>query len=38
MILILAALAAGLFSDWLRRERVFFVRPLPEFTTVPAEK
>jgi len=38
MILMLVALAAGCFSDWLRRERVFFARPLPEFTTIPAEK
>jgi hypothetical protein len=38
LILLLAALAAGLLSDWLREERVFFARPLPQFTTIPAEK
>jgi|HubBroStandDraft_2_1064218.scaffolds.fasta_scaffold30899_3 hypothetical protein len=31
--LLLAALAAGLISDALRRERVFFPRPPPEFTS-----
>jgi len=34
--LLLAALAAGLLSDWVRSERVFFPRRLPEFTIVPS--
>jgi hypothetical protein len=33
--LLLAALAAGLLSDALRRERVFFPRPPPELTPAP---
>jgi hypothetical protein len=33
--LLLAALAAGLLSDALRRERVFFSRPPPELTPAP---
>jgi hypothetical protein len=31
--LLLAALGAGLLSDALRRERVFFPRPPPELTS-----
>jgi hypothetical protein len=31
--LLLAAVAAGLLSDGLRRERVFFPRPPPELTS-----
>ena len=38
LVLLLAALAAGLLTDWLRRDRVFFSKPLPEFRTVPAER
>jgi hypothetical protein len=38
LILLLSALAAGLLTDWYRGERVFFPRPLPAFTTTPADR
>lgn len=38
LVILFAALAAGLITDWLRRDRVFFSKPLPEFKTVPAER
>jgi hypothetical protein len=31
-------LVAGLLSDWICRDRIFFPPPLPVFTTVPPEK
>jgi hypothetical protein len=34
LLLVLAALAAALLSDWLRPERVVFPAPLPVFRTV----
>lgn len=36
LILLLAALAAGLLCDWAREDRVFLPRPVPAFTTVPS--
>ena len=38
LVILIAALAAGLLADWIRRDRVVFSRPLPELTTVPAGK
>lgn len=35
LIVLLAALAAGLLSDWARDDRVLLPRPVPAFTTVP---
>jgi hypothetical protein len=36
--IVLLALAAGLASDWLRRDRVVFPRPLPEFMAAPLDR
>ena len=38
LVILFAALVTGLLADWVRRDRVFFPKPLPEFKTVPAEK
>ena len=38
LVMLFAALAAGFLTDWFRHDRVFFLSPLPEFKTVPAEK
>ena len=37
-VILLAALAAGVASDWLRRDRVLLPAPLPTFTTVEPAK